>query len=182
MVHSPDGYAERQAIEDAMRALLVIQTEKLNFPDWNKKSKAACGFRASKPTKLKDSMSKKRVLLVDDTLKVKGFFPALGYSSTEHNPFLQLADLIESYDEFGEELGTQDLIKRQQKLGASPLVIDRLTAMAVGATLRDRLNALSDRQIGQLIFDFCWVQMYVDGPELSLVTQAIDRLRRSPEA
>ena len=86
---------------------------------------------------------------------------------------------MESYDVLGEELSTLDLIKRQQKLGASPLVIDRLTAMALGCTLRDRLNALSDRQIGQLLFDFCWAQLYVDGPELSLVTQAIDRLRRS---
>jgi len=87
---------------------------------------------------------------------------------------------VESYDGFGEDLSTYDLIKRQQKLGASPLVVDRLTAMGLGNTLRDRLNAMSDRQIGQLIFDFCWAQMYVDGPELSLVTQAIDRLRRSP--
>jgi hypothetical protein len=86
---------------------------------------------------------------------------------------------MELNDEFGEELSTYDLIKRQQKLGASPLVIDRLSAMALGSTLHDRLNAFSDRQIGQLIFDFCWAQMYVDGPELSLVTQAIDRLRRS---
>jgi hypothetical protein len=86
---------------------------------------------------------------------------------------------VEFHDAFGEDLSTYDLIKRQQKLGASPLVVDRLTAMCLGRTLHDRLNAFSDRQIGQLIFDFCWAQMYVDGPELSLVTQAIDRLRRS---
>ena len=84
---------------------------------------------------------------------------------------------MESFDEFGEDLSTQDLIRRQQKLGASPLVVDRLTAMGLGRTLHDRLNAFSDRQ---LLFDFCWAQMYVDGPELSFVTQAIDRLRRSP--
>ena len=36
MVHSSDGYVERQAIEDAMRALRFIQTEKLNYPDWKK--------------------------------------------------------------------------------------------------------------------------------------------------
>jgi hypothetical protein len=41
------------------------------------------------------------------------------------------------------------------------------------------VNGLSDRQIGQLLFDFCWPELYVDGPELIIVTRAIDRLRRS---
>ena len=53
--------------------------------------------------------------------------------------------------------------------------------MVLGAALGDRLNELSDRQIGQLLFDFCWPELYVDGPELVIVTQAIDRLRRSME-
>ena len=34
--HDSDGHVERQAIEDAMRALRFIQTEKLNYPDWKK--------------------------------------------------------------------------------------------------------------------------------------------------
>ena len=37
LVYSSDGHAERQAIEDAMRALRFIQTEKLGYPDCNKK-------------------------------------------------------------------------------------------------------------------------------------------------
>lgn len=37
MVHSSDGHVERQAMEDAMGALRFIQTEKLGYPDWNKK-------------------------------------------------------------------------------------------------------------------------------------------------
>jgi hypothetical protein len=49
----------------------------------------------------------------------------------------------------------------------------------VDSTLSDRLNELSDRQIGQLLFDFCWAECYFASPELSIVTQAIDRLRRS---
>lgn len=36
LVHSSDGHAEQEAIEDAMRALRFIQTEKLGYPDWNK--------------------------------------------------------------------------------------------------------------------------------------------------
>jgi len=76
-------------------------------------------------------------------------------------------------------VSTRYLIERQRKLGESPRPIDRLRAVALGDALRDRLNELSDRQIGQLLFDFCWRELYVDGPELIIVTQAIDRLRRS---
>jgi hypothetical protein len=83
-------------------------------------------------------------------------------------------------DKFDDEpRSTCDIIKRQRKLGESPRPIDRLTAMVLGSALSDRLNELSDRQIGQLLFDFCWPELYVDGPELIIVTQAIDRLRRS---
>ena len=86
---------------------------------------------------------------------------------------------VEFDDEYDDELSTRDLIKRQQKLGASPLVVDRLTAMVLGGRLDERLQGFSDRQIGQLLFDFCWPELDVDGPELTIVTQAIDRLRRS---
>src|SRR5437667_11761048 len=71
------------------------------------------------------------------------------------------------------------LIERQRKLRESPRPIDRLRAVVLGAALGDRLNESSDRQIGQLLFDCCWPKLYVDGPELISVTQAIDRLRRS---
>jgi len=30
---------------------------------------------------------------------------------------------------------------------------------------------LRDRQIGQLLFDFCWPELYVDGPELILIEE-----------
>ena len=83
-------------------------------------------------------------------------------------------------DEFDDEpRSTRYLIERQRKLGESPLLIDPLTAMILGSVLGHRLNELSDRQIGQLLFDFWWPELYVDGPELIIVTQAIDRLRRS---
>ena len=87
---------------------------------------------------------------------------------------------VELDDEFDDEpRSTRDIIKRQRKLGESPHPIDRLRAVAVGGALSDRLNELSDRQIGQLLFDFCWPELYLNGPELIIVTQAIDRLRRS---
>jgi hypothetical protein len=76
-------------------------------------------------------------------------------------------------------VSTRDIIKRQRTLSESPRPIDRLHAVVLGAALSDRLNGLSDRQIGQLLFDFCWPELCVDGPDLVIVTQAIDRLRRS---
>jgi hypothetical protein len=76
-------------------------------------------------------------------------------------------------------VSTRDIIKRQRDLCESPRFIDRLHAVVLGGALGDRLNGLSDRQIGQLLFDFCWPELYVDGPELIIVTRAIDRLRRS---
>ena len=97
----------------------------------------------------------------------------------DRGEILGLGCAVELDDEFDDELSTCCLIKRQRKLGESPLLIDRLTAMVLGSALSDRLNELSDRQIGQLLFDFCWPELYVDGPELIIVTQAIDRLRRS---
>jgi len=51
--------------------------------------------------------------------------------------------------------------------------------VVLGAALGERLNELSDRQIGQLVFDFCRPECYFSSPELTIVTQAIDRLRRS---
>jgi hypothetical protein len=87
---------------------------------------------------------------------------------------------VESDDEFDDEpRSTRRLIKSQRKLGESPRPIGRLRAVVLGGALGDRLNGFSDRQIGQLLFDFCWPELYLSGPELIIVTHAIDRLRRS---
>ena len=76
---------------------------------------------------------------------------------------------VELDDEFDDELSTRYLIKRQRKLGESPRPIDRLRAVVLGGALSDRLNELSDRQIGQLLFDFCWAECYFNSPELTIV-------------
>jgi hypothetical protein len=78
-----------------------------------------------------------------------------------------------------EPRSTRCLIERQRKLGESQRPIDRLRAAVFGSALSHRLDGLSDRQIGQLLFDFCWAECYFNSPELIIVTQAIDRLRRS---
>ena len=86
---------------------------------------------------------------------------------------------VELDDEYDDEPSIRNLIERLRKLGEPPRPLDHLYAVAVGGALSDRLNGLSDRQIGQLLFDFCWPELYVDGPELIICTHAIDRLRRS---
>ena len=37
LAESAQGQSEQQAISDAIRTLRTIQTEKLAYPDWNKK-------------------------------------------------------------------------------------------------------------------------------------------------
>ena len=37
LAHSPDGHVEKQALREAITKLRLIQTEKLGYPDWNKK-------------------------------------------------------------------------------------------------------------------------------------------------
>jgi hypothetical protein len=87
---------------------------------------------------------------------------------------------VELDDEFGDEpKNIRNLIERLRKLGESPRPLDHLRAVVVDRALTDRLNELRDRQIGQLLFDFCWAAFYLASPELTIVTQAIDRLRRS---
>jgi hypothetical protein len=73
----------------------------------------------------------------------------------------------------------RNLIERLRKLGESLRPRDRLYAMVVSGALSDRLDELSDRQAGRLLFDFCWAECHVASPEAAIVTQAIDRLRRS---
>jgi hypothetical protein len=98
----------------------------------------------------------------------------------ERSEILGLGCAVELDDEFDDEpRSTRYLIERQRKLGESPRPLDHLYAVAVGGALSDRLNELSDRQIGQLLFDFCWAECYFNSPELIICTHAIDRLRRS---
>jgi hypothetical protein len=87
---------------------------------------------------------------------------------------------VELDDEFDHEpKSIRNMIERLRKLGKSPRPRDHLYAVVVDSALTDRLNELSDRQIGQLLFDFCWAQCYVFSAQLTIVMQATDRLRRS---
>ena len=103
--------------------------------------------------------------------------PLLAYRP--ENPFIALkfwtwSVAVEFGDEYDDEpRNIRNLIERLRKLGESPRPIDGLRAVVLAAALSDRLNELSDRQIGQLLFDFCWPECYFNSPELIIVTQAI---------
>jgi hypothetical protein len=87
---------------------------------------------------------------------------------------------VELDHEFDDEpKSIRNLIEHLRKLGESLRPRDHLYAVAVDSELTDRLNKLSDRQIGQLLFDLCWAECFVASPEATIVTQAVDRLRRS---
>ena len=86
-------------------------------------------------------------------------------------------ELDDKYDDGPKSI--RNLIARLRKLRESLRPRDHLYAVAVDSALTDRLDELSDRQIGQLLFDFCLAECYVPSPELTIVMQAIDRLRRS---
>ena len=116
--------------------------------------------------------------------KVRGaeklLFPGISaLKSLDRFKFRAWGVAVELDNEYDDEPSTRSLIERQRKLGESPLLVHRLRAMVLGGALLDRLNGFSDRKIGQLLFDFCWPELHVDGPELIIVTQTIDRLRRS---
>ena len=77
--------------------------------------------------------------------------------------FLAWGVVVELDEEFDDEpRSTRYLIERQRKLSESPRPIDRLRAVVLAGALNDRLNELSDRQIGQLLFDFCWPERMTD--------------------
>ena len=86
---------------------------------------------------------------------------------------------VELDNEFADDLSACYLIKRQRKLSESPRPMDGLTALILGSALSDHLKGLNDRQIGQLLFDFCWTEFHLNGPELIICSHAIDRLRSS---
>jgi hypothetical protein len=44
LVGNAQGYAERQAISDAIGTLRAIQRERLGYPDWNKRRQPARRF------------------------------------------------------------------------------------------------------------------------------------------
>ena len=79
-----------------------------------------------------------------------------------------------------EDVTVCGLIERQRRLADSHDLFERLLGtLSVAGMLDIRLAQLTDRQIGQLIFDLVGDQFCVLQPEMTICTQATRRLFRS---
>ncbi len=105
------------------------------------------------------------------------WFAGLFTDNSNSGAWVVTVELNDEYDD--EPKSVRNLIERLRKLGESTRPRDHLHPVAVNSELNGRLYEVSDRQIGQLFFDFCWAPCYVFSPELTIVMQATDRLRRS---
>lgn len=75
------------------------------------------------------------------------------------------------------EISVQDLIEAQHKLSASANPFERVVGSLFAAgLLKERLSALKDHEIGQLMFDYVWNDMNIFGPEMTICEVATERL------
>ena len=86
--------------------------------------------------------------------------------------------------EFGEQmeekLNIGALIEAQRRLSISSNPFERVVgSLCIAGILKERLTALHDCEVGQLMFDFVWDHMNLLGPELVLCQVATERLLRS---
>lgn len=78
------------------------------------------------------------------------------------------------------ELGIEDLIELQRRLMHSENRFERVIGtLYVAGLLKERLDAVSDRAVGQLMFDYVWNDMNALSPELTICEVATDRLLNS---
>ena len=72
----------------------------------------------------------------------------------------------------------QELIEEQRRRLVSGSRVERLAAaLLIPGMLRERLNHLRDRQIGQLLLDEVWSKLNLLGPESTICLEGVDRLR-----
>ena len=81
------------------------------------------------------------------------------------------------------ELEIEDLIELQRRLMHSENRFERVIGtLCVAGLLKERLEAVSDRAVGQLMFDYVWNDMNALSPELTICEVATDRLLNSSPA
>jgi len=75
------------------------------------------------------------------------------------------------------EISVERLIQEQRRLGRSEHRFERVVGLLlVAGLLKERLSALTDHEIGQLMFDHVWNVMNVITPELTICEVATERL------
>ena len=79
------------------------------------------------------------------------------------------------------EISVQSLIEAQRKLSISRNHFERVVgSLFVAGLLQERLSALSDHELGQLMFDYVSDDMNVFSPELAICQVATERLLGRP--
>ena len=82
-------------------------------------------------------------------------------------------------DDYSEEETTsvEVLIEEQRRLAHSKNPFDRVIgSLCVAALLKERLAALTNAAVGQLMVDYVWSQLNLLGPESVIVEIASERL------
>ena len=70
------------------------------------------------------------------------------------------------------------IAEQRRRLGSANLAERLAAALLIPNLLRERLNELDDRQIGQLLEDEVWSNLNLLAPESTICLVAADRLRR----
>jgi hypothetical protein len=79
-----------------------------------------------------------------------------------------------------EETSVEGLIEEQRRLARSKTFFEKVVGtLCVAALLKERLAALTDAAVGQLMVDHVWSQMNLLGPESVIVEIASERLLHS---
>jgi hypothetical protein len=77
-------------------------------------------------------------------------------------------------------LALHAVITEYAKLTNSPEPYERVVgALCVAGILTHRLTLLSDREIGQLVFDYVWTELRWSSPQMAICEEAAQRLSRS---
>jgi hypothetical protein len=76
-----------------------------------------------------------------------------------------------------EKISVEGLIEEQRRLSASENPFERVVGtLCVAGLLKQGLAALTDAEVGQLMFDYVCDEMNVFGPELTICQEATERL------
>ena len=79
-----------------------------------------------------------------------------------------------------EDISVEGLIEEQRKLAHSTNPFERVVGtLCVVGLLKQRLAALPDEALGQLMFDYVWNDRSVFSPELTICEVATERLIES---
>jgi hypothetical protein len=80
----------------------------------------------------------------------------------------------------GQEISVEGLIEEQRRLARSKTFFEKVVGtLCVAALLKERLAALTDAAVGQLMVDHVWSELNLLGPESVIVELASERLLHS---